>query len=432
MRNRNILILLITTLILSAACTSLKRYSSLKSYAVDSTLADINLFGSSLMQPQQNKEGKSLWDLSADAQSQFIKILNTRYSDNETFLNSLSNVYPDQYEGMPADDYVRKDLRLIFSVSRKREYKKANTTPGPILSPADRLEYIKISLVVKDSSLSFTEWNLYSTEYGSIDIGDVSFSRSLDLSTLASVAGKENGPGLSAEAKSSLSRRENQSVKYRYLMLNGRMNESGIEMEEEGTRETDLAGNIIVEVSLEFESTGELVTGITGLRDSSGNFNGPEELFIDSYEVSVPDIRKIKKVIEADLKMDYIYRNVKSGEKTFPEWDDRVKYYEGSVNKTVILFKDTDYVPGFCGIGTGQGDKKEFIVIKKPDGEMYPLIFRTYGEAADFQEWLGWFSRNNEGKSLKVGRYYLQFRGKDLTGDIINRELVFRVTPYYW
>jgi hypothetical protein len=203
-------------------------------------------------------------------------------------------------------------------------------------------------------------------------------------------------------------------------------------MEEEGTRETDLAGNIIVEVSLEFESTGELVTRIEGLRDSSDNFNGPEELFVDSYELSVPDITKIKKVIEADLKMDYIYRNVKKGEKTFPEWDDRVKYYEGSVNKPVILFKDTDYVPGFCGIGTGQGDKKEFIVLKKPDGEIYPLIFRTYGEAADFHEWLVWFIGKNGVRPLKVGGHLLQFRGRDLTGDSISRELALRVTPWYW
>ena len=432
MRNRNILILLITTAILSAACTSLKRYGSLESSGVDNTLADINLFGSRLMQPQQNKEGKSLWDLSADAQSQFIKILNARFPANEMFFNSLSNVYLDLEEGMPADDYVRKDLRLIFSVSRKREYNKADTPPGPSLSPADRLEYIKISLVVKDPSLSFTEWKLYSTEYGSIDIGDVSFSRSLDISASASGAGKKSGPDLSAEAKSSLSRKEDQSVKYRYLRLNGKMNDRGIEMEEEGTRETDLTGNIMAEVSLEFESTGELVTRIGGLRDSSGAFNRPDKLSADSYEVAVPDIRKIKEVIEADLKMDYIYRNVKKGRKTFPEWDDRVKYYEGSVTKPVILFKNIDYVPGFCGIGIGQGDDKEFIIMKRPDGESHQLIFRTYNEAADFHEWLVWFLGKNGVRPLKIGGHLLQFRGKDLTGDNINKEVTFTVKPWYW
>jgi len=431
MRNKSISVFIIAATILLSACSSLKRYNSTESSEVDNNLADINLFGSKLMQSQPDKDGKSLWDLSADAQSQFIKILNTRYPPNEMFLNSLSNVYLNPEEVMPSDDYVRKDLRLIFSVSRKREYKKA-VTHGPSLSPADRLEYIRISLVLKDPSLRFTEWNLYSTEYGSIDIGDVSFSRSLDISASASATGKNDGPDISAEAKSSLSRKEDQSVKYRYLRLNGRMNERGIEMEEEGTRETDLAGNIIVEVSLEFESTGELVTRILNLRDSSGIFNGPEKLFVESYEVSVPDIKKVKKVIEADLKMDYIYRNVRKGEKTFPEWDDRVKYYEGSVTKPVILFKDTDYVPDFCGIGIGQGEKKEFIVLKKPDGEIYPLIFRTYSEAADFQEWLGWFRRKNEGKSLKVGGYYLQFRGKDLSGDSNNKEFSFRVIPWYW
>ncbi len=36
--------------------------------------------------------------------------------------------------------------------------------------------------------------------------------------------------------------------------------------------------------------------------------------------------------------MDYIYRNVVSGQKTFPEWDDRVRYYSGTVSKRVPLF----------------------------------------------------------------------------------------------
>ena len=50
--------------------------------------------------------------------------------------------------------------------------------------------------------------------------------------------------------------------------------------------------------------------------------------------------------------MDYVFRNVISGQKTFPEWDDRVKYYNGSVSKTIPLFTSDDYVPDFYCIGT--------------------------------------------------------------------------------
>jgi hypothetical protein len=204
-------------------------------------------------------------------------------------------------------------------------------------------------------------------------------------------------------------------------------------MEEEGTREIDLTGNIIAEVSVEFESTGETVTKIKGLKDSSGVFNLPEKLSLNTFVVNIPDIGKIKDGIEADLKMDFVYRNVKGGRKTFPEWDDRVKYYTGSVIKPVLILADRDFVPGFCSIGLGQGaNKKEFLTLKKRTGESWPLIFRSYSEAADFNDWLVWFMGKNGDKAVKIGGYNLQFKGKDLTSDLINMELLFGVVPYYW
>lgn len=433
MEDRLTKIMLIALLICSASCTSLKRYKSLEIPGIDSTLADINLFGSRLSQPEPDHTAKSLWDLSADAQSQFIKILNARYPDNDKFLSSLSNEYMEGAEEVLTDNYVRKDLRLVFSVSKKRDYTKPDAFHQSGLSPADRLEYLKISVIIRDTCLNFRGWNMYATEYGAIDIGDVSFTRSLDLNTSASVAGKKNGPDLSAEAGTSVNRKEDQKVKYRYIMLNGRLSDQAIEMEEEGTREIDLTGNIIAEVSVEFESTGEMVTGIKDLKDSMGVFNLPENLSLSTFVVNVPDISKIKDGIEADLKMDFVYRNVKKGRKSFPEWDDRVKYYTGSVIKPVLLLTDGDYVPGFFSLGLGQGEnRKEFLTLKKWTGESYPLVFRTYGEAADFYEWLLWFTWKNGDKPLKIGGYNLLFREKDLTSDIIKMESLFGVIPYYW
>jgi hypothetical protein len=432
MGNRLIKILVVVLLICSTSCTSLKRYKSLKISGIDSTLADINLFGTRLSQPEPDNTAKSLWDLSADAQSQFIKILNARYPDNDKFLSSLSNEYMEGEEEVLTDNYVRKDLRLVFSVSKKRDYTKPDGFHQSGLSPADRLEYLKISVIIKDTCLKFRGWNMYATEYGAIDIGDVSFTRSLDLTASASGAGKKNGPDLSAETGTSVSRKEDQQVKYRYIMLNGRLSDQAIEMEEEGTREIDLTGNIIAEVAVEFESTGEMVTKIKGIKDSSGVFNPPEKLSLSTFVVDVPDIGKIKDGIEAVLKMDFVYRNVKKGRKSFPEWDDRVKYYTGSVMKPVLLLTDRDYVPGFFSIGLGQGEnRKEFLTLKKWTGESYPLVFRTYGEAADFYEWLVWFNGKNKSKPFKIGDCFLQFRGKDLTSDII-MESLFGIVPYYW
>ena len=433
MGNRLIKIMLVALLICSASCTSLKRYKSLKISGIDSTLADINLFGTRLSQPEPGYSVKSLWDLSADAQSQFIKILNNRYPDNGKFLSSLSNEYMRGEEEFITDNYVRKDLRLVFSVSKKRDYIKSDAFHQSGLSAADRLEYLKISVIIKDTCLKFRGWNMYATEYGAIDIGDVSFTRSLDLTASASVTGKKNGPDLSAETGTSVSRKEDQQVKYRYIMLNGRLSDLGIEMEEEGTREIDLTGNIIAEVSVEFESTGEMVTKIKGLKDSSGVFNLPDNLSLNTFVVDVPDIAKIKDGIEADLKMDFVYRNVKRGRKTFPEWDDRVKYYKGHKESIISLFKDSEYVPGFCCIGTGQGgNRKEFVNLDRGNETAYPMIFSTYEEASAFSIWLMDWLRKNEGKSVKIGGQLLKFKSKDLTYEQIKGDPGFGIVTYYW
>ena len=221
------------------SCSTLKRYSSVQPTGTDNSLASIDLFGFRLSEAKPENGNKTLWDLSADAQSQFIKILNARYPENEKFLQAMSFEYLKEDAPPLPQNYVSKDLRMIFSISKQRDYGNKNNPSRLELSPADRIEYLKITLrIPDDSGVRFTGWNMFTTEYGSIDIADVSFSRSLeiDASGLLSTDKKETGGELSAGGKSSASRREDQEIKYRYLKLNGRISNHEIEMEEEGTQ----------------------------------------------------------------------------------------------------------------------------------------------------------------------------------------------------
>src|SRR5512140_838740 len=83
----------IAAALITCGCTTLKRYDSLQAGGTDNNLADIDLFGYSLSKAGSVTGAKTLWDLSADAQSQFIKILHARYPDNEKFINAMSNEY---------------------------------------------------------------------------------------------------------------------------------------------------------------------------------------------------------------------------------------------------------------------------------------------------------------------------------------------------
>jgi hypothetical protein len=419
------------------SCTTLKRYNAAEQSGTENSLAGIDLFGFSLSSAQPENGNKTLWDLSADAQSQFIKILNTRYPDNEKFLEALSFKYLIDEKPLFPGSFINKDLRMIFSISRLHNTQEKKEPPGIELSPADRIEYLKITLKLPDHpGVRFTGWNMFTTEYGTLDIADVSFSRSIeiDASGLHTTDRKVTGTELSAGGKSSASRREDQEIKYRYLKLNGRIKGNSVEMEEEGTRETDLTGNIMADIAIEFEKFPEIITDFEGLTDSSGRYNVPAGIGLKYSEILVPAIEKIIDTLYADLKMDYIYRNVVRGQKTFPEWDDRVKYYSGSVSKRVSLFTAADYVPGFYCIGNENlSSGRSIMKLSAPGKKDYALIFRSDRDATDFLEWLtDYFARSgNKNKPVIIGGYILRFREEDLTNEVPGQVLGLSVLPYY-
>ena len=95
-------------------------------------------------------------------------------------------------ESLP-DDYVKKDLRMVFSISKLRDSPRG-TFAGIDLTPADRIEYLRIMLNLPEKSgVRFRGWNMFSTEYGSIKIADVSFNRNIEV----------NASGLLSEEKRS-------------------------------------------------------------------------------------------------------------------------------------------------------------------------------------------------------------------------------------
>lgn len=437
MKTKSVKYLLLATLLFYSGCTTLKRYNCVSSNVTDNSVADVNLFGFRLSDSNPPATGKTLWDLSADAQSQLIKILNNRYPDNQLFREAMNFRYSENRSDFHPEDYLNKDLRLIFSVSRSHEFLK-KSSEGYVISPADRIEHLKITLSLPAGTpFHFKGWNMYSTEYGTIDIGDYSFSRTIDLDASAGLtAGKDdNKADLSAGGKSSVTKKEDQKLKYRYLKLNGRINSNKIEMEEEGTRETDLAGNIIADVSIEFDPFSETVTVFSGLTDSTGKPRDADKLSVRFSEENVPLIETIADTIYAEMKLDYIYRNVAGREKTFSEWDDRIRFINGTVIKKIPILTARDYVPGFYCIGAaGYGNERELIRLESSAGKGHNLIFRSYAEAVSFYDWLEWYfmSSQNRKKGLTIGIYSVMWHEKELTESNFSGENSPEILPYYF
>jgi hypothetical protein len=168
------------------------------------------------------------------------------------------------------------------------------------------------------------------------------------------------------------------------------------------------------------------------LRDSAGKFNEPEALVLNYSDVIVPYLINREDTIKAVVKMNYIYRNVGKGRKTFQEWDDRVKYFSGNIEKIFPLFTGSSYMPHFYCIGT-DCPQKELLKINSASGNPVTLKFRTYREATGFYEWLKYyFSKNgHKGKTVNIGGKTVMFKDGDLTTDHVTGDTCFRVMTYY-
>ena len=416
---RNSLFLTTGSVLLFAlsGCTSVKRFKTAEYMGTDNSLVKVELFSSRLSSEATMVQEKNLWTLSANAQTRLVQILDERYPDNEHFMSVMSGNFGSSE--VSGQDLTRKDLRMIFSINKNREYSLLNETSGRF-SPADRIEDLKFSLKIPDNyGLRFHEWNRYVTEYGEIDIADVSFSRSLDLS----VDGSPGGADLGSDA--TLGRNEKQVLSKRYLKLNGTISDYSMIMEAEGTREVDLCGNVTADVSLVFDGFSETVMVPVFVGAGSGALELSALNFIN---MDVPAMADAPDTLYAILSLDYIYRHVQSGWETFAEWDDKVEYYQGMVSKKVPLFLKNDYLPRLFCIGTDQGEKHALKFRKSPKKE-YLLQFRNYRDASRFLEWLQDPARRPT-DPVFIGSNKLLYKDSPITpGEVLGNQL--KVLPVY-
>jgi len=404
-------------LLLSAACTSVKRFKTVEFKGEDNSLVGVELFSARISDEPVEVREKNLWTLSANAQTRLVQILDERYPDNEHFMSAMAGSFGTG-EVLP-QELIRKDLRMVFTISRNRDYTLLNETRGRF-SPADRIEYLSLSLLIPESyKLRFHEWNRYVTEYGELDIADVSFSRNLDLSVDGSPLGADMG------SEASLGRSEKQVVSKRYLKLNGSISDYRVVIEEEGTREVDLTGNVTADVSLLFDGFPEIVMVpvFTTVDDGSIVLSA-----LNLVDVEVPAMSDAPDTIFADLSLEYIYRHVASGWNTYAEWDDKVEYYQGLISRKIPLFTRKDYLPRFFCIGSDQGGKDALKYWQTQEKE-YLLQFRDRHDASRFLDWLQNPARKQSDPVL-IGSNKLLYKGESITPGEVH-EFHLKVLPVY-
>lgn len=426
----------ICLLLVMTGCTTVKRYKNIENSVIDSSdRVDISVFGMKIEPAAGVDNSKTLWDLSGEGQAELIKNLASRNPESDKLITLLSTKYLKAGE-KSSFDFTSKNIQMIFSIKKNRDFLKIKGDNAPYTS-ADRIEYIQFSLLIPDSiPLKFVKWNKFVTEYGSADVAEMTLNQSLEATAgtgLSTGTTSEKTEGSSkttvsggatpyVSAKGTITKNEAQKIKYRYVALNGKMQEKRIDIEQEGMREIDLTGNIAADLTMKFEEMPQALFKISNYKTAAGNYNTADKLKADLYSVMVPDMQIYPDLISAKLKYSYAYRHVKKGAKTFYEWDDTVEYFNGTnIEKDIVIFNRKDFIPAFYNISKKGEDQipsndRTRLILQSTivAGDLYELVFESYDSAQDFKNWLLKFIPTRNGDPIKIGdNFQLLLRKKD-------------------
>ncbi len=362
---------------------------------------------------------QTLWTLDGEGQAELIKLYSGKLSKLSEIEKELQSEFFKRSSQLRTD-YTLIDIRLIISIEKAKRILAMNLPNGDF-SLADRIAYLSYSFTVDTEEIIFEKWDKYETEYRTYNIANISNTNSLSLTggfSATSATSKTSAPfadsasvtpSLSATTSNSVT--EAQAVGNRNLEFNGRISDSTIEIEQEGSRDIDLTGNVAVEAQLRFTKPSYEDVSVFNNLFTGGVANEPTNVTLNIIEVKIPNRDKAHEDIEAILNAEYWYRHVsnKKGRNTFFEWDDKVKMYVGNIaNQSETLLRVKDYLPNFLNlkIKDPKSQKEDYLRLKKvSDGETKNaprVIFSDYTAADGFRSWLNQLVYNGRQELIKL------------------------------
>lgn len=383
------------------AQTTLKRYKCLSEGSTDTTLVEIKIASTSISPSTPVPPTyKTIFDLSERGQA---AVLANKTNDQVSEILNKKFLLDPPKKGKTVD-LTNRNIRITFSISRKANY----AIKG--FNAYDRIENLKYNFQLDqsvDPLVKFTKWDKYTTEYGTLDIGTLeynrSFSANLDITgkIAANSSSKESkkiddnnstenstsfGPELSGIAKTgySNSSKENQSIKQRYIQLTGTFGERKFNIHQQGTRETELAGNVSIDLTISLPKDEVLIASLSNLFDENNLPKPSNQVKLDINRYFVPDINKIPNDISGVLSYDYAVRHIEKKANTFAEFDDKISFITGSRQSNEIIIKKQDLIVPvyFLKIST------DGTTLKGLEADRKVLQFLSYEEALEFKTWL--------------------------------------------
>jgi hypothetical protein len=260
-----------------------------------------------------------------------------------------------------------------------------------------------------NNEVKFTKWNKYSTEYGTLDVGTLeytqSFSANLGLTgkSTATTSTKNTeksgdntsessasfGPELSATANTSYSnsKKENQLIKQHYIQLTGSFEERKFCIHQQGTRETELAGNVSIDLTIKLPTKELLITSFSQLFNESGLPNPSDKINLNVIRYYVPDEDLLANGVNGIIKYDFVVRHIQKGANTFPEFDDKINFILGENSSNITLIKKEDLIVPTYFIKLSMKNNLPSLTYLE-SGKNIVIQFINYEDAFEFKNWL--------------------------------------------
>lgn len=319
---------------------------------------------------------KDFWSMTEDAQQAYIEQCGARVSKPEELASAIANPMTRK-SGTTNLDLSTFKKKIVLSIMHDSRL------------PADRIASMRIKLVLdKNSAFSFVNWDKIVTQYSIVDLGTSSLTNTgtFKLAPEINMAGDILGVA-AGEASRVTALTEEAKLAKRFVEVNGSLSNGQAWLDLNGMPGRDLAGNVVLEVSLKANRTVSYTVHQFGnLFSSSGAASKAEDVVIGDQRMKVPYTQD---TVRATVMMDACVRHVIRGGRTIAEGDDKVQFScvkDTQQTRLVVLGEqEFDTKLYFIYLGT---TNKHLRIMNPAEGGPVALCFSSREAALELVKWL--------------------------------------------
>jgi hypothetical protein len=384
---------------------------------------------------------KTIFDLTPEGQKAFEKAIQQYEKTSSDFLANVAKTIATKKESPGFVDYTKFQKRFVISILDKNYFL------------ADRVARFRITFSVSDKNIKITSCDKIVTKYETVDVGKQNYSNVTNASLTGTLGGsgkvtgatgtttdaaKNEGLGTSSAATTEVNSSygvtgtlgttrtfaEEVLLKDRYVAVSGYITKNTVTLYEESVSGVKLTGNIIADISFEFDR--DKAVKMAFVPDNL--FKGNKPVHSDSIEIK--DLYIYYPDLASDIEMTYTYeplvRHVLRGDNTISEADDAIEllHQEVKPKEKVILLPKEQFEPKLWKLKSGTFS----LAIKSPvNTGAGVMFFDSFDKAKNFLLWLrkNYTQINSKGNKLIFGNYLLEISdGSALTKNFVDNAIV--------